>query len=406
MAGADPAGRPYGGPEDGGLTQAIGLQPVGISELPRASTLLQSPLWASFKAEFGWRPHAFVLDTNEPLLLLHRSFGLGRSIAYVPHGLAGWGGLPAGEKHERLNALSRELSAHLPHGTLFIRYDLPWELSVGPGSGSGFPLEPPFRKAPYDIQPPSTVVLELDASEEEILAGMKRKTRYNIRLAGKKGVRTEVYRAGAALEEVFSHWYALYEETAERDGIAIHSREYYRRLFELAAEREREQGAGEPDNDELAASGAGGHRHTRTGGHTETGEASDPSPRLYLITAEHEDDLLAGIVVSVYGDTATYMYGAGSNRKRNLMGSYAVQWEAIRLAKELGARSYDLFGIPPADDPSHPMHGLYRFKTGFGGRIVHRPGCIDYPVSSLGYDAYRGLERLRYHYHKKLKKRR
>ncbi|MFP4267302.1 MAG: lipid II:glycine glycyltransferase FemX, partial [Spirochaetaceae bacterium] len=128
-------------------------------------------------------------------------------------------------------------------------------------------------------------------------------------------------------------------------------------------------------------------------------------PKLFMVTAEHGGDLLAGIIVSLYGDTATYMYGAGSNYKRNLMGSYAVQWEAIRLAKRLGVSFYDFFGIPPADDPSHPMYGLYRFKTGFGGRIIHRIGSMDYPISPSGYFFYRKAEKLRWFYYKKLKKR-
>ena len=391
MTEADPAAS-HGG------SDGLGLQPVCISELPRASTLLQSPLWAMLKEEFGWRASAFVLGREEPLLVLYRPLALGKSIAYIPHGLIGWASLPPQERNDRLLALSIDLAAELPRGTLFIRYDLPWEMSAS----HGFRLELPFRKALYDIQPPSTVILDIDASEEEILGRMKRKTRYNIRLAGKKGVRTRIYRAEEALDEMLSRWYALYEETAERDGIAIHSQEYYRRLFELAVKQGRvAEGRKE---DEAGASDSGGT--DRDGTDRGASDSGGPDSRLYLITAEHEGDLLAGIVVSVYGDTATYMYGAGSNYKRNLMASYAVQWEAIRLAKEQGACCYDLFGIPPADDPSHPMHGLYRFKTGFGGRIIHRPGCIDYPISPLGYALYRGLERLRYLYYKKLKKRR
>ncbi len=368
------------------------LEEVPLDHLPPGPTILQSPLWARLKAEFGWRPLAFIvkqkgevhgkdeaIEEPRPLLLLLRRFPLGRYIAYLPHALGFWADLDTEVRAERLRLLSRELASRLPRGCLFIRYDLPWSADGGL-----------LTKAPYDIQPPSTVVLPIGESEEEILAGMKRKTRYNIRLAEKKGVETRIYSAEEALvpSGPLDKWYELYEETAARDAIAIHSKTYYTRFFELVA---GQQGLdGEP------AAGQGEQR--------ERGRRGRPS--LYLITAEHEGDLLAGIVVSIYGETATYVYGAGSNYKRNLMASYAVQWEAIRLAKREGALAYDLFGIPPSDDPSHPMHGLYRFKTGFGGTIIHRAGCRDYPLRPMQYRVYRLLERLRYFYFKKLKKRR
>ena len=75
------------------------------------------------------------------------------------------------------------------------------------------------------------------------------------------------------------------------------------------------------------------------------------------------------------------------------MPTYLLQWEAVRAALSAGCLSYDFFGIPPADDPDHPMHGLYRFKTGFGGMILHRPGCWDYPYKKTAYTAFSGLEK-------------
>ncbi len=369
------------------------IEELPLSELPQAATILQSSLWARVKAEFSWRPHAFKLE-GEGLLLLQRRFPAGFSLAYVPHGLSSWEDLKEESRGLRLLELSRALSARLARKTLFIRYDLPWEMS--PERAGEYLETVGFRKAPYDIQPPSTVLLSLGEGEDALLKGMKSKTRYNIRLAEKKGVRTRIYRAEEALgasapdapdpntgQDPLRRWYELYRETARRDAIAIHSQQYYRRLFSIAAEAAA-------DNRREAA--------------VDASFRSSP-PELSLLFAEHEGDLLAGIVLSLYQGRAVYLYGAGSNRKRNLMASYAVQWQAIRFAAEKGAESYDLFGIPPADDPSHPMHGLYRFKTGFGGRIVHRPGCWDFPLNSGGYGLYRWLERLRYTYYKKLRKR-
>ena len=114
---------------------------------------------------------------------------------------------------------------------------------------------------------------------------------------------------------------------------------------------------------------------------------------LYL--AEHEGDVLAGIVTLFRGKEAVYLYGASSDRKRNLMAPYALQLKAMEDAKAYGCSEYDLFGIPPNEDPSHPMAGLYRFKTGFGGRIIHRPGSLDYPCRPLIYHLFRAAETLR-----------
>jgi len=209
------------------------------------------------------------------------------------------------------------------------------------------------------------VVLDLDRTEDDLLRGMKPKTRYNVRLAEKKGVR--VYEAPPSSLPV---WYGLYRETAARDGISLHEEAYYAALFDAA--------------------------DTHPG----------PVPRLHLLFAEAEGKVIAGIVVSVFGRQACYLYGAASDEMRNYMASYALQWHAIRLARAEGAEAYDLFGIPPRDDPDHAMYGLYRFKTGFGGRIVHRPGSYDYPLKPFVYRAYHLAEALRAGYYKSFLKRR
>jgi lipid II:glycine glycyltransferase (peptidoglycan interpeptide bridge formation enzyme) len=207
------------------------------------------------------------------------------------------------------------------------------------------------------VQAPDTVLLDLTPPEEEILAGMNPKWRYNIRLAGRKGV--AVRRAGEGELPVF---YALFQETARRDGIAAHSLDYYRTLF------------------------AHGRDYPVTGG---TGQEL----RLYL--AEHEGEAAAAIITLFRGAQGVYLYGASSDRKRNIMASYALQWRAMTDARASGCRVYDLFGIPPSAGPGHPMAGLYRFKTGFGGRIVRRPGSWDYPCRPLGAFIFRKMEKLR-----------
>jgi lipid II:glycine glycyltransferase (peptidoglycan interpeptide bridge formation enzyme) len=188
---------------------------------------------------------------------------------------------------------------------------------------------------------------------------MKSKWRYNISLAAKKGVQVACVSAGddggADKVEIF---YKLLTETAERDGIAVHSFEYYKTLFELCEEKGK-------------------------------------NTKIRLYAAVHENDTLAAIVVLTRAPYATYLYGASSNVKRNLMAPYALQWQAMRDAKEAGCRYYDLFGIPPDDNPNHPMAGLYLFKTGFGGKIIHRPGSWDYTYKPLIYALFNIAEALR-----------
>ena len=345
------------------------LRAVELCDLPESSNFLQSPFWAAFKSAFGWRPYSFSVY-GYPLVALVRALPGGVHLAYVPHPFQD----VEAEQHYLLGKAAEQLRRFLPSRTLCIRFDIAWELPVRLAEWG----IPSARKAPMDIQPPSTVVLSLDAEEDALLQAMKRKTRYNIRLAGRKGVTTHI-----EPDEFLEEWYNLYRETAERDQIAIHSYEYYQALLEMANRSD------ENDTSVRAAATIGGRNR----------------PKLHLISARHEGDLLAGIIVAVYGSKATYMYGASSNYKRNLMASYAVQWEAIRMAKQAGCTEYDLFGIPPADDPEHPMHGLYRFKTGFGGRVLHRPGTYDVPLSVPAYQVFRSIEKARNYYYKKLKKR-
>jgi lipid II:glycine glycyltransferase (peptidoglycan interpeptide bridge formation enzyme) len=98
------------------------------------------------------------------------------------------------------------------------------------------------------------------------------------------------------------------------------------------------------------------------------------------------------MVLVTSGKRATYLYGASADQQRRLMPSYALQWEAIMLAQEAGCSEYDMFGISPGSDPGHPMYGLYRFKTGFGGSIFRRQGCWDYPLDETWYEGYRIAE--------------
>ncbi len=172
-------------------------------------------------------------------------------------------------------------------------------------------------------QPRSAWVLDIDRPEDDLLAGMKQKTRYNIRLAGRKGVRVSEGR-----EEDLDAFYALYQETARRDDFFIQDREFYQRMFAL---------------------------FRRNG-------------EFCMLLAYQGDSLIAAVTLLHFGTTCWYVHGASSNEHRNLMAPYLLQWEAIQRAKAWGCTLYDFRAIPDVLREDQDMFGVYRFKEGFGGR--------------------------------------
>ena len=341
-----------------------GIAPADLACCDKAASFLQSGFWGSFKARFGWSARPFLVSWEAPsaaprrvelpLLAIHRPLALGASFAYVPWGPEPpWGPdeAPGDEaKTAMLRSLAEDLKALLPKNTAFIRFDPPWHTEgadVPPPS-----LRAPFSRSAADVQSPDTALVDLSAGEDAVLNRIKSKGRYNIRLAHKRGVRV---RSGRADE--LESFYDLYRETARRDGISIHALLYYQTLFAHCAEY--------------------------------------PGQELRLYLAEYGGKTLAAAIVLFRKTTATYLYGASSNEDRSVMAPYAVQWQAMRDAKAWGCAEYDLFCIPPGADPDHPMAGLYRFKTNFVGRILHRSGSWDFAYKRLPRRAFSAAEALR-----------
>lgn len=354
---------------------------------------LQSPFWASFKAAHGWKQLRFEAaaeseDISFPFScsVLLRTFGKSPavfSLAYVPM----MPELPVkdrecveqlGEYAHLLMDFAAALKPYLPRNTLCVRFDPPLDFQtcgdrdffVNSLKTLALAERLKIVKTKVDIQPPDTVLLDITQSPDEMLAAMRSKWRYNIRLAEKKGVAVYAYKAGDdGLSAALDVFYDLYRTTASRDGISIHSRQYYADLFSLSASE----------------------------------RAKNDAPLVTLYVARHENDNLAAIITLFSKREAVYLYGASGNLKRNLMPAYLLQWTAINDAKTYGSPVYDFYGMPPADDKNHPMYGLYLFKTGFGGNIVHRPGSIDIPLSP-SYALYTAAEDVRAFYHKKIRK--
>lgn len=223
-------------------------------------------------------------------------------------------------------------------------------------------------KCRNDIQPPDTTLISLSESEEEILLRMHSKWRYNIRLSERKGVKIERYTGDDSdVEEKVDIFYSLMQETTARDGNSCHEKGYYLDLIRLSAEERKK------NND---------------------------VPLVCLYIADSDGEKIASIIVLFSKTESVYLYGASGNRKRNLMPNHLLQWTAILDAKSYGSGVYDMYGLPPeGKNERHPMHGLYMFKSNFGGKNMHRTGSWDYPYKFF-YRIFSAVENFRAFWHK------
>jgi lipid II:glycine glycyltransferase (peptidoglycan interpeptide bridge formation enzyme) len=346
-----------------GVPMRISLRPKKMRALLPSDILFQTSYWGQVKSSLGFKAMAFDITSPKPvgdLLVLVQSHGPDNLGVYVPQGpefapdQESYGPFLEELTHAMLNYLDSKVS--------FIRYDLPWqsqyvreikekkwkslpdprlrEMRMNMGTRSWN-----LRKASMDMTVASSFVVDIARPEKLILEGMKSKTRYNIGLARRKGVR--VFRAGPDSLPAF---YDLYCQTGARNSFAVCEYRHFQALFKARAS--------DPGNSEL----------------------------LFLL-AVHNQDLLAGAIAAISEKSALYLYGASSDYKKNLMGPYALHWEIIRQARALGCTSYDMGAVSPSLDPEHPFYGLYRFKTGFGGKIEIRNGSWDYPLDERKYNA-------------------
>lgn len=206
-------------------------------------------------------------------------------------------------------------------------------------------------KKSVDLQPKKTLMLDLNKSEEELLKLMGQKTRYNIRLAEKKGVKII---PGTAND--FSEFWRLMSLTGERDAFRLHSASHYENL--------------------ISASSA------------DSNDNSDGRIKLFFARANGKN--IATGLFCFFGDRATYMHGASDNEARNLMSPHLLQWEVIKWAKKEGYKYYDFYGI---DEKKWP--GVTRFKVGFGGFVKEYPGTYDFVFRPGIYNLYEFLRKLR-----------
>ncbi len=323
----------------------------GIAALPHAH-LLQSWAWGEFKARTGWRAQRLrwpIANGSAAAQVLTRTVGRVLKVMYVPKGpLLDWAA-PAQRAAvlDALQALARRERA------ILIKIDPDVPLSVGPPGAeqpdaAGLAMQADllargWRFSPDQIQFRNTVLLDLRPDEAALLAAMKQKTRYNLRLAERKGV---AVRAGSAAD--LDLLYRLYAETALRDGFTIRPADYYREAW---------------------------------GRFMAAGQAQP-------FIAEVAGQPVGALIVFRFAATALYMYGMSREASRELMPNHLLQWHAIRWARAQGCTTYDFWGAPNEFVESDPLWGVWKFKEGFGGQVVRTLGAWDYAPSPRLYRLY------------------
>jgi peptidoglycan pentaglycine glycine transferase (the first glycine) len=336
---------------------------AALGALPGAH-LLQSWEWGEFKAGYGWEPLRLLWcrPGGEPAAaaqVLERrvrvpGLGFERRVLYAPRGpVLDWRAEgPAEQILHELNALAEQA------GVLQIKIDP--DLPIGYGAPDSPEAEEDpvghavlarlpalgFCPSPEQVQFRNTFLLDLRPQEDYLLAAMKQKTRYNLRLAERHGVHVR-----AAGTDDLPMLYRMYAETSVRDGFVIRSPEYYQDVwgrFILA-------GLAQP------------------------------------LVAEVEGEAVAALVLYRFGARAWYLYGMSRDVHRDRMPSYLLQWEAIRRSKAAGCTHYDLWGAPDRLDSADPMWGVFRFKEGLGGRLVRTLGAWDATRHPVEYRLYHSL---------------
>lgn len=348
-----------------------------ISSFPH-SHILQTYQWGKLKSYYGWKPIPQVWRENGEVLavalVLERTipikgFSSLLRVMYVPKGplLLNWQDQKLRLRiFEELKTLTRKRHA------IFIKIDPDVPLATS-SSQDGTHLEDGLLGlvtisdlkslgwvySPEQIQFRNTIQLDLTLSEEHLLAQMKQKTRYNIRLAQRKGVTIRI-----GNRDDIELLYRMYAETALRDHFTIRDFNYYHHIWGLFMRPSENcpQGAENalPENIPVA----------------------EP----FIAEVDHEP--VAAVIYYRYAKQTWYFFGMSSMLYRDKMPNYLLQWEAIRRAKSVGCTQMDFWGAPEIFNESDPLFGVYRFKAGFGGRYLRFVGAWDYPVYPILYRIY------------------
>ncbi len=309
---------------------------------------MQAKVYGEFKSRFGWKPKYWILEAGDSklaVLMLVRKLPYFGEIWYCPKGPAV---ISVSQLKEVMEALKPELQK-----AFLVKFEP--ELLLDENPKQEF-TDIGLTKARLDLQwNKSTVVVDLSPSEDDILASFKQKTRYNIRLAARKGVEIKPVELTA---DNMRAMYNLLLETQRRNGFYMRSLDYTETFWKL---------------------------------YVQAGQGQ-------LFFATFEGELLGGVFATWCGTRALYKDGGSTRAHRNLMAPYVMQWEVMKWLKSHGVTSYDLHGMPPRDqldNNNHPLSGLVQFKSGFNAEVTEYVGVYDWPLNAAKYARWQKLgERL------------
>lgn len=326
----------------------------------RHSSFQQSWAWGQFKHQVGTDIIRLVVVDGAEIVgavqALYEPWRFGQSTLSVFSGPVIDAHLPVPQYQEALGLLLRALAqAAKDRGAIFFHLEPAIEQSHA-SLFQPFQVELKLQRTKA-FQPLDTQILDLHQDETGLLAAMHEKTRYNIRLAEKRGVEVHVA-TGSGVAAALEQFILLNKQTAARDKFTSHASTYYRRL----------------------------HEHL-----------GDDVLRVYV--AIFETQPIAANIVVHFGDTATYVHGASSNAQRNVMAPHLLQWRQILDAKQTWKSWYDFYGIQTPQRSRASKHGaswagITRFKLGFGGQTISYLDAYELPIRKGWYRLVKVLQRI------------
>lgn len=306
---------------------------------------LQTQAWADFKKSQGWAPH---LLSNNIVVLERKLPYINQQMLYVPEVV--W---PKDSESffKELKQLGKKQGAMLIRLEVFGKNDTPEAKEIRQKL-----TKHKYIKSFEDVQPTWRQWVKTDVDNDQMLANMKPKGRYNVRLAQKHGV--EVIQASGdqpSAQLLVERVHKVYVETASRDGFTPRSLAYFQDLVKKLGKTCR------------------------------------------VLLATHNKQDLAGMILTLNEGYASYLYGASSNQERQLMAPYLLHYSAMQVARDNHCQTYDLLAVAPPDQPNHNYAGLSRFKSQFGGETVEMVGNYDLILKPIWYKIFSLLEKKRRH---------
>lgn len=299
-------------------------------------------MWADFKNQMGWKTYKIGLMDNKQLvggaIIQKYNFSKTKNFLYIPEGPV----LPYGEKkaEEMFHVLMREIDKIVN----FEGEQLTTHLRIDPRLVETPGFSSKFKKAPYNMEPRNTLIIDLTLSEEELLKQMKPKGRYNVKVAERNNIEIKIDSSQTGINNFLN----LYRQTTQRNGFEGKSESYFKHLMP----------------------------HLKKSGYGE------------VFTAFVEGEPVASALVIFYEERATYFYGASSDTHKEKMAPYLLHWKIMQYAKKKGFKEYDLWGIAPEGKKDHVWHGITQFKKKLGGEHLNFIGSYDHVYNQKSYQEF------------------